>query len=145
MNDMTYEKLMQEYVNAPYENLLSVALAAINDVMPVFDQVADDGNGANIVLPFICVTLASDGKFTELEYRFIKDVTGLDKDYNEFKEVVQHFYTEEWMAAANNLIDQCNSEIKNRILTFCLAFAAVDETISREENAFIAVLMSDIY
>ena len=145
MNEITYEKLMQKYVNASYETLLSVALSAINDVMPVFDQVAEDGNGASIVLPFICVTAASDGKFTELEYKFIKDVTGLDKDYNEFKEIVQHFYTEEWMTAANNLIDQCHPRIKESILSFCLAFAAVDETISREENTFIAILMSDMH
>lgn len=143
MNNVTYQQLLQEYVNAPYESLLAVAITSIDEVMPIFDQVAEDGNGANIALPFICITVASDGNFTELEYKFIKDVTGLDKDYSEFKEMVQHFYTAEWMTAANELIDSCHPEIKERILNFCLAFAAVDETITREESVFIAALMED--
>ena len=39
-------------------------------------MIAPDGKGASVVLSFICVTLAVDDKFTEIEYYFIRDITG---------------------------------------------------------------------
>ena len=56
-------------------------------------MIAPDGNGASVVLPFICVTLAVDDKFNELEYYFIRDITGIDKSYDEFMEMIQGYYT----------------------------------------------------
>ncbi len=137
MSNSTYEQLMQKYVNAPYSLLLSIAVDSINHVMPIFDQIADDGNGASVVLPFICTALAVDGKFSDLEYQFVKDVTGLTYSYDEFKTVVQNFYSDKWVAATDKLVDACPDEIKQYLISFCLAFVAVDEKISREENAFI--------
>lgn len=142
MAKVTYEQLMQNYVNAPYSVLLSVARESLNKVMPVFNRLADDGNGASIVLPFICTTLAVDGRFTELEYRFVKDVTGVSQSYDDFKSVVQNFYSDEWVRSIDKVIDACPSDVKDSLLSFCLAFVAVDETITREENAFIAKLMA---
>lgn len=142
MANDAYNQLLQEYVNAPYDVLLAVATEALNKVMPVFSEIAEDGNGASIVLPFICTTLAVDGKFTELEYKFIKDVTGLELSYDELRNLVQQFYSAEWINAVDNLIDNCPNEVKQSLLSFCLAFVSVDEHISREENAFIAKLMA---
>ncbi len=137
MAKVTYEQLMQNYVNAPYSVLLSVAVESLNKVMPVFNEIADDGNGASVVLPFICTALAVDGRFSELEYKFVKDVTGLTYSYEDFKNVIQNFYSDEWIAATDKLVDACPDEIKNSLISFCLAFVAVDETITREENAFV--------
>lgn len=142
MDKITYEKVMQEYVNAPYPVLLSVAQESLDVLMPAFATIAPDGNGASVVLPFICVTLAVDDKFTELEYYFIRDITGIDKSYDEFMEMIQGYYTTEWLEAINNLFDSCPEELQYPLLSFCVAFAAVDERISREENTYIAMLLS---
>lgn len=133
----SYDQLMQNYVNAPYSVLLSVANDSLDKIMPFFSQIDDDGNGANIVLPFICTALAVDGRFSELEYKFVCDVTGIQTTYEEFKVFVNSFYTPKWIEANDNMIDACPEEIKHSLLSFCLAFLAVDETITREENAFI--------
>lgn len=138
----SYEQLMQNYVNAPYSVLLSVATESLDKVMPFFSQVAEDGNGANVLLPFICTALAVDGKFSELEYKFVSDVTGINSTYEEFKQFVQGFYTIQWIEANDRIIDSCPEEIKHSLLAFCLAFLAVDETITREENAFIYKLIT---
>ena len=138
----SYEQLMQNYVNAPYSVLLSVATESLDKVMPFFSQVAEDGNGANVLLPFICTALAVDGKFSELEYKFVSDVTGINSTYEEFKQFVQGFYTIHWIEANDRIIDSCPEEIKHSLLAFCLAFLAVDETITREENAFIYKLIT---
>ena len=136
-----YNQLLQQYVNAPYNHLLGIAAGALNRVMPVFNSVAKDGNGATFVVPFICTSLAIDGQFTELEYRFIRDLLGIDQSYDYFKTVVQNYYSIEYVNAIDGLIDSCPQELKGDLLTLCLTFVAVDERISKEENAFIARLL----
>ena len=143
MINSIYEQAMKNYVNASYDTLLALARNTLDNIMPVFDNIAEDGNGASYVFPFICVTLAVDGQFTELEYRFACDLTGLDVTYDQFKSMVQEYYTEDWIVAIDNLVDRCSDDLKAEILSFCLTFAAVDEKISREENTFIAMLLDD--
>lgn len=142
MANVSFEQLMQKYVNAPYSVLLSVARESVNTAMPVFSKVAKDGNGASILLPFLCVVVAVDGKFSELEYRFIKDVTGIDETYEGFKNFVQQFYSDEWVETIDKMVDACPDEIRTSLLSFAIALAAVDETISRVETAFIAKLIA---
>ena len=142
MANVSFEQLMQKYVNAPYSVLLSVARESVNTAMPVFAKVSKDGNGASILLPFLCVVVAVDGKFSELEYRFIKDVTGIDETYEGFKNFVQRFYSDEWVETIDKMVDACPDEIRTSLLSFAIALAAVDETISRVETAFIAKLIA---
>ena len=143
MANSKYEQLLKDYVNAPYDVLLAVAQDSLCKVMPYFNSAANDGNGAALVLPFICVTLAVDGKFTDLEYKFMGDlVGGHDASYDDLKNIVQQYYSAEWIEAIDKVVDACPAEINNALISFCLAFAAVDETISREENAFIAKLIA---
>ena len=142
MANVSFEQLMQKYVNAPYSVLLSVARESVNTAMPVFAKVSKDGNGASILLPFLCVVVAVDGKFSELEYRFIKDVTGIDETYEGFKNFVQQFYSDEWVETIDKMVDACPDEIRTSLLSFAIALAAVDETISRVETAFIAKLIA---
>ena len=142
MANEKYNQLLQDFVNAPYDVLLAVANDSLAKVMPVFNEIAEDGNGASAVLPFICTALAVDGKFSELEYKFIKDLLEINESYDYFKEVIQQYYSEEWFNAVDRLIDACPDELKNALLSLCLAFVSVDEHISREENGFIAKLMA---
>lgn len=138
----SYNQLMQRYVNAPYEVLLAVANDSLNKVMPIFNSIADDGKGAGIVLPFICLSIAADGKFSELEYKFISELLGINQTYDYFKNAIQQYYSDRWIEAIDKLIDSCHDEIKEALISLCLAIVAVDEKISREENAFIAKLLA---
>ena len=141
MAKVTYEQLMQNYVNAPYSVLLSVARESLNKVMPVFNRLADDGNGASIVLPFICTSLAVDGKLSKIEYKFVCDLIG-DMDYDVVLSNVQEHYSDSSVELVDNMCDACPDDLKTSLLAFCLAFLAVDETISREEVAFIKRLLA---
>ena len=106
-----YNQLLQDFVNAPYDVLLAVANDSLAKVMPVFNEIAEDGNGASAVLPFICTALAVDGKFSELEYKFIKDLLDINESYDYFKEVIQQYYSDEWFNAVDGLIDACPDEL----------------------------------
>ena len=136
----TFNELMQNYVNLPYSQLLSIARNSLLKITPVFNKIADDGNGAKYVLPIICCSLAVDGKFTKLEYKFITDLIG-DVDYDTVLAVVQQNYSENAQQYADNVLDACGDDLKLELLTLCLCLTAVDETISREEAAFIKRLI----
>ena len=141
MNNDAYKKLLQDYVNAPYEVLLNVAKNSLAKIMPAFNEIADDGNGAKFVLPFICTTLAVDGKFTQLEFKFVNDLLDANYGFDQFKGIVNSYYSSEWVQAVDNLIDACPSDLKESLLCFCLAFASVDEKIAKEEVSFISKLI----
>lgn len=142
MTQNEYNNLLQNIVNEPYENLLNIAQNALTDILPFFNSIAKDGNGGSYVIPFICTALAADGSFTELEHRLANDLVGSSISYDDFKDMVQEYYTDEWFDLVDKVADVCPTDLKSTLILFCLAFVAVDERISKEENAFIAKLLA---
>ena len=144
----TLNELLQKYVDASYETLLEIANQNFSNLMPVFEEVAkkahgDDNNGgAEIMVPIMCATLAVDGRFTELEYNFFKDLVGSKMSYEQVKSVVANYANEEGFALVDGIFDACGSELKSELLSFVLCFLAIDQTISSEETAFIKRLLA---
>ena len=142
MTQNQYDKLLQDIVNESYETLIDLGRKALCKVMPFFNSIAKDGNGAAYVFPFICTALAADGNLTSLEHRFANDLVEASVPYDEFKEMVQEYYSDEWFELVDKVADACPTDLKSDLILFCLTFVAVDERISREENAFIAKLLA---
>lgn len=133
---MKLKEILQDFVNESYESLLGMAKLALAELTPVFADLADGGNGAKFVVPFFATSLAVDGKFTEKEYRFVCDLFG-DISYEEMKSLVEMHYNAEVIEMVDGLADSCPVKLKSKLITLCCCFLAVDETISREEVAFI--------
>ncbi len=136
---MELKKLLQDFVNEPYENLLGMARSAFAELKPVFDQATPDGNGSSLLIGLFATSLAVDGKLTELEYKFVNDLFG-NFSYEDVKSLVEMHYKAEIIDLMNGLVDSCGVELKSKLLTLCCCFLAVDETISRDEIAFIVKL-----
>ena len=137
---MTLNELLQDFVNEPYENLVGMAKQSIVDILPIFNEIADDGQGSKRIIAFIGTSLAIDGKLSELEYRFVCDVLGGQFSYDEVKNLASAHYSGDMINAIDGLVDSAPVELKSALITFCCCFLAVDETISREEVAFVAKL-----
>lgn len=137
----TFNELLQDFVNKSYDELLNIARGALDVMIPAFESV-EKGKSADFILPFIGTTLAIDGNFTELEYKFLNDLLGGGVSYADAKASVQAHYNAEIIDVVDQLIDACGEDLKTAILVFCLCFTAVDETITREEGAFIAKLLA---
>ena len=136
---MELRKLLQEFVNTPYEKLLGMASVSLEKLMPIFNSFQNDGNGARAAVVFISCCYAADGKFTDLEYKFLCDLIG-----NVDKETVTGFInscTPEIYAMVDQLIDSLDSENKAAMLTLLTCFLAVDETITAQETALIKKLI----
>ena len=144
----TLNELLQKYVDASYETLLSIANDNFSKLMPVFEEVAqkvhgaDNNGGAEIMVPIMCATLAVDGRFTELEYNFFKDLLNSKLSYEEVKSVVAGYANEEGFALVDGIFDSCGPELKSELLSFVLCFLAIDQTISSDETAFIKRLLA---
>ena len=136
---MTLHEILQDFVNEPYENLVSMAKDAIAELGPIFNDMSKEGNGAQAIIAFMAVSLAVDGKLSELEYKFVCDVLG-DFTYDEVKTIAAMHYSDEMVEALDDLADNCPTELKSKLVLFCCCFLAVDETISREEVAFVKKL-----
>ena len=137
---MTFNEVLQGYVNLSYQELLQTAHQAAQKVIPFFNSVVEDGNGAIFTISFIGACLASDGQLSSLEKQFVCDLFGVDAATVEgiFKGT---------NAEIVHIVDQVfdtvsDQEVKVALLSFCLCFLAVDERISREEVALIQKLLA---
>ena len=138
----TFNDLLQDFVNKSYEELVSIANGALEVIVEGLNKVSGEANAADLILPFIATTLAVDGQYTQLEHNFLNAVIDGSLTYEEGKNCMQAYYNVEMFELVDKMIDACGQELKNAFVIFCLCFAAVDETITREEGAYIAKLLA---
>ncbi len=138
---MELRELLQEYVDLSYKELWEIAYNAWAKMKPYFDKATKDGDGTIFIIGFLGTSLAADGKFTDLECQLVCDLFGVDADT---AKSVYSRTSKETLDIIDNVFDEMleTQEIKVAVLTFCLCFLAVDETINRDEIAFIQRLMN---
>ena len=137
-----FQNLLQEFVNKPYEELREIANNALIGAMGFFAQFDKEHNGAVMVAPIMNTMLASDGKFTTLEHKLLSDLIG-DIDYESAKSAIQAQSSSEWVDAVDKLIDACDDEMKSNLLVLVTCFAAVDHSITIDEQRYIVKLMQN--
>lgn len=140
--EKTFGDFLQEFVNKSYNELLEIANQAFCLIMEAYDKINPDGEVADFFLPFIATTIASDGQLTKLEHTFLNDVIEGDLGYDEAKSFAQAYYDPEIFEVVDQMIDACGEDLKYSLVIFCVCFAAVDETITREETAYLAKLLA---
>lgn len=138
---MTFDELMQSYVNLSYDELVEKAQNILVTLAPIFDKASSDGNGSATLLPMLLTALAVDGKFSTLEFKFLQDVFQQKMTYDEAKDMVARFYSDGAQDALDNFIDGCGDELKAVLLELVTCAIAVDETINKDEVSFIAKLI----
>lgn len=138
-----FQEIFQNYVNLPYDQLLSIARGEFEKLSVYFHE----GFGGNTetacqaLLLFVSTVIGADGKLTALESRFLNDLLEQEDNYDDTFNVVSALSSEETRELSDNLIDALPTEAKAAALTVALCFCAVDETISRDEIAYFERLM----
>ena len=138
----TLKEIIQKYVDATYEELVSVAKSALSRLMPVFNEADEEGSGAKFVVPVICAALAADGRFSKLECQFVNDVMDADFSYEDLMATVRLYAGEKCAAIVDKICDACSAPLKAEFLSLCLCILAVDKTMTREEAAFLTKLLA---
>jgi|GEM_PF-2083514 len=136
----TINELTEKYRKYSYDELLSRATSDVKLLLPVFHKVASDGNGKPYLLLFMLGAIVSDGKVSDDEYRFIKDLIGLGRE--EIDVIIGRRKSESAMSLADRIFDNCSPRLKSSLLELCLCFAVVDNDIDNKETEFIARLLT---
>lgn len=147
----SFNELLQDLVNRDYDELVVFAQQSLSLVLPHIKAVAEAGetDGAvaqdyavRFMMQFIGATIAADGRFTELEYKLFCDVLNVrDHSYEEIKELISAYASEEDRDLADMLCDTADAEVKGAFVLLAATFCAVDEKISADEVAFIKKLL----
>lgn len=136
----TLQELLQDYVNKPYEELLTLAKTSYIQIVARLNQTegAEVATAAGIVLVTAC--LGVDGVLSDLEYRFFCDLFGATASRADLNAELMRDRAET-QELADGLFDSCDTDLKSAMLEFCLCFLAVDQAITRDEVAFVVRLL----
>ncbi|MBP3395890.1 MAG: hypothetical protein J6L87_01835 [Clostridia bacterium] len=127
-------QLLQNYVNMSYDELLSQANHSLSQFINTLGS-AESASKICAVITAAC--LGVDGKLTSLESKFLNDLLDSDHSYDSNLDFVQSLSGDEACKLVDELVDSLSADAKAAVVSFCLCFLAVDETISRDEVAFV--------
>ena len=136
---MDFSALLQEFVNKDYDELLNLAKQAVTRVLPVCKSVDEQNNGIGALTAILLSAVAADGKLTRLEAQFLGDITGLDAAG---VDKLTDMYSGKMVELTDLLADKFSKEVKADIMILVTCLAACDETISREETAFLRQILA---
>lgn len=130
-------QLLQRYVNMSYEELLDMAKFSLSQFLDVLLENSGADGASKVCAVMTAACLGADGKLSTLENKFFNDLLDCDDSYAKNLAFVQSLGTEEARELVDSMVDAMSSDHKAAAVSFCLCFLAVDETITRDEVAFI--------
>ena len=138
----SFNEILQNYVNKSYDELLFFAQQSFTEVLPDLARSFEGSEGAaKAMMVIVSACLGADGKLTMLEAKFLNDLLGVDDDYESTMQMVAALGDDESRDLVDQLADALPTDKKAALVSFCLCFLAVDETITRDEVAFVVKLM----
>ena len=138
---MELREYLQDLVNESYENLVACACDALVNLLDRLNQLGfnEEENSSFVVLLYIASSIASDGKITELEKKFLKDVIKIS---DEQIDILFNLGSDpELVQTLDNIFDLHDNEVCVNVLMIVSCLVAIDETINRDEIAFIEKLL----
>ena len=137
---MTFDELMQQYVDAPYEVLVEKANRDVDLIEADLDGC--DVSVDDVVIPVVLTCFGTDGEFTDRGYNFLHDVIA-DLTYEQAKDCVQAFYNEQEESEndVDELVDGLTDDMKAVFLDLVCCVLAVDGKLSAPEVNFIKKLI----
>lgn len=135
----SFNELMQDFVNTDYSKLVAMAGQAMANLIPVCKQVDPDNDGFMMLSSIVLAAVGADGKLSGMEKQFLCDVMGLD---GATVDKYIGMYNANMPELVDRFVDTLGGDIKNNAVMLVCCIAACDETISREETAFIRKLLA---
>lgn len=136
------EELLNRFKSESYESLLAIATFSLNKILPIFEQIAESEEKAiSVILTFITTSLSIDGRLSELEKKFVKQLLQLEDEqvenlynYSSDQNGIYEF--------VDNVYDASPVEIQKQLLIFICCILSVDKNISYKEVDFIKKLIA---
>ncbi len=140
---MSFDEYLQEFVNRPYEDLVSIAKQGIAAVMPALKRKFNDGETASkYIILMIGACISADGTLTPLEAKFVSEILGKAFDKDVILSLAKTCNDEETRELIDGVIDSLSKDDKAALCTACISAMCADETISSREVSFIKKLFA---
>ena len=138
---MALKELLQEFVNKSYEELVEIAEGALTSLYVELEKIADSVQIVpHVIIGYLAASVAADGKLTNKEMQFLKDVLGVD---NEKANVILSLGKDpQQVASLDLLFDMGSKEFREIALLFCLSLISIDKEVNRRERDFIERLVN---
>ncbi len=134
----TFNEVLQQYVNLDYSDLLLTAKKSLINILPACEAVDKENKGYVMLTSVLLSALAADGKLSAKESRFLGDLLEFDSEYiDKFTDL----YDSRMEEVVNAFADNLSTDLKADVITLCICVASIDETITREETAFLNKLL----
>ena len=135
---MSFADTLQNLVNKGYDELMGFAKIAIGKLYPACELVDPDNKGVMMMTSVILAAIAADGKLTAIEKKFLKELLDLsDEQIDQYIAM----YDSRMAELTDQFADALKPEMKADLIMLVATVAACDETISREETAYLAKLL----
>lgn len=138
-----FEQTLQDLVNESYDNLLEIARSAFvrayQGLEPVIKENGLDFSAEQFIAAMVCTGVAIDGTLSAKEKQFAYDLFGTEEEV--LINMAQQFYTADAIETVDDLIDCMPPHVKSELLLLCSCYMACDETINKEEYAFLTKLL----
>lgn len=135
---MSFQDTLQNLVNKDYDELMGFAKIAIAELYPACKVVDEDNGGVFMMTSIILSAIAADGKLTGIEKKFLMELLDLDEDK---LNTLIGMHDARMADLTDNFADALPAEMKAHVVMLVATIAACDETISREETAFLAKIL----
>lgn len=133
-------ELFQEYVNMEPEQLCGLCARAAHDVFPWLREALGDDGAAAFLNSAIFFGVVGDGAVAGNEVALYNAIFDSDLDVDQFMELAKNFNDGELLQKYNDLLDSLPDGPKGALLTITLCFAAIDGTITANEQKLFAYL-----
>ena len=138
---MTFQETLQQIVNLPTETKLKMAVDSYVELLPVLAKIDTDNNGAALVCAIIGSAVGADGKISAEENAFVKALFKahkVDLTDEQVETLVKNHSGDDWRSLISKLAHALDSKSKANLALLCAAICAIDDTITRDEAAFLA-------
>lgn len=138
----SFNSLLQKYVNMSYSELLDLARFSLSQFAGEMSNAIGADNTSKLCAVITAACLGVDGKLSPLEHKFFNELLNSNDSFDSNLDFVRSLGGEEAHDLVDTLVDSMPADQKAAVISFCLCFLAVDETITRDEVAFIDRLMA---
>jgi len=137
-----FQDLLQKYVNEDYETLVGLAKLSLADILPECEKLDKDNGGVLLVMSIALAGIGADSKVSDKEIDFISDVIGADR--SKILAILATIVKDpRSLELAKKFVDISPKNIKAATFNFIATICACDETITRDEGAYILSLLAD--
>lgn len=139
-----FRDVLQQIVNLSYEQKVGLAASSISDLIPELKKLFGDKEVSAIIMAIISTAIAADGQLAPEEYAFAKALfgaAGMEMSDEDLVKTIKIYSTDSGYDIVRNVSKVLPSDVKSKLVTGVAAICAIDNTIDKNEIAFLTTLL----